>query len=154
MASAKTPKSYRMGKGTLEQISWLSKRLGGLNDTEVIALAIADLYERKQEEYRTRLTSVDGRKIISVGGVPVAGVDEKSYKALPREVRANLESGSRNAIVDLVLGLHKSKVGDIFFFPEGIKQVYGFETGEVHPQGNRKSGNRLPALSRATSCCG
>jgi hypothetical protein len=127
--------SFRLGNTTQYQIEWLAKRLGGLTATDVITLAVADLYERKQEEFRTRLTRMDEKFILSVGGIPIAAFGQKDYQSLPKAAKSQITAGSPYALVDLVMGLAKRPEAKITFFPDGIQQVYGFE---IEPKGDKR----------------
>jgi hypothetical protein len=108
---------------------WLEKRLGGLTATDIVTLAVADLYERRRGEFRTRLQKVKEMYILSVRGISIAGMGAKDCDSLPGRIKAEIASGSHNALVDLVLSAHKKKGTSITIFPEGMKQVYGFEVG-------------------------
>jgi hypothetical protein len=128
--------SFRLGKTTEDQLDWLAKRFGGVSATDVVTLAVADLYERKQEEFRTRLTKLVDQYILSVGGIPIAALGEKDFQSLPKAAKSQISAGSPYTLVDLVMGLAKRPEAKITFFPDGIQQVYGFEIepkGDKHP---------------------
>jgi hypothetical protein len=127
--------SFRLGKTTEDQLDWLAKRFGGVSATDVVTLAVADLYERKQEEFRTRLTKLVDQYILSVGGIPIAAFGQKDYQLLPKAAKSQITAGSPYALVDLVMGLAKRPEAKITFFPDGIQQVYGFE---IEPKGDKR----------------
>ena len=101
---AKTSRTYRFDQQTLEQIYWLATRMGDLDDTDVLRLAVAELYHRKRAEWRARLIPrPDGTYDLQVHGLTLARVGEPALGGLPEEVGEGLLTASADGLSALTL---------------------------------------------------
>ena len=55
---AKVSRTYRFDEQTLEQIRWLGSRLGGLDDTSILRLAVAELYHLGEDPLPGRFADI------------------------------------------------------------------------------------------------
>ena len=109
----KITKSFRLSRRTLEQIEWLAFFLGDITATDVITLAVAELYERKRGEFPVvqLIPQQGGHYDLQVQGKTVLRLSEDTLSYLPDEVRADLLSGRAqlgDALVHLVLSAARS----------------------------------------------
>jgi hypothetical protein len=132
---AKIPRSYRFEGTMLEQIEWLGKRLGHITDTDVLTIAVAELYHRRQSEEVARLRA-DGEAgyDLMIGNTRVLTVGEAAVRKLPEEQRlALLGEGapSRNILSILILGA--ALAGEkIVEYPDALEALYAAGKVEGH----------------------
>jgi hypothetical protein len=129
---AKIPRSYRFEDTTLEQIEWLGKRLGHINDTAVLTVAVAELYHRRQSEEIARLRA-NGQAgyDLMIGNTRVFTVGEATVQKLPEEQRlALLGDGARSRNILSIIILGAALAGEkIVEYPDALLALY--EAGKV-----------------------
>jgi hypothetical protein len=78
--------------------------MGGLDDTSVLRLAVAELFHRKQAEWKARLIpQPDGAYDLQVHGLTLARVGKQALAGLPGEVGENLLAAEADGISALTL---------------------------------------------------
>ncbi len=101
-------RTYRFSQDTLNQIEWLGVRLGGLDATNVLRVAVAELYHRKQAEWKARLVVHEsGFYDLQVGDQTLARVRKPSLEKLPEDEQAQMlvaETDGLASLVKLLLG--------------------------------------------------
>jgi hypothetical protein len=101
-------RTYRFSQDTLDQIEWLGARLGGLDATNVLRVAIADLYHSKQAEWKARLVeSESGYYDLQVGDQTLVRVRKPALERLPEDEQAKMlvaETDGLGSLVRLLLG--------------------------------------------------
>lgn len=84
-------RTYRFSQTTLDQIEWLQNYLGGMDATNVLRVAVADLYDRKRSRWRARLVEREpGLYTLQIGGQTLLRVNETALGRLPEEERTAL----------------------------------------------------------------
>jgi len=84
-------RTYRFSQTTLDQIEWLQNYLGGMDATNVLRVAVADLYDRKRSRWRARLVEREsGLYALQIGGQTLLRVNETALGRLPEEERTAL----------------------------------------------------------------
>jgi hypothetical protein len=101
-------RTYRFSQDTLDQIEWLGARLGGLDATNVLRVAVAELYHRKQAEWKARLVVREsGFYDLQVGEQTLARVRKPALEKLPEAEQAQMlvaETDGLASLVKLLLG--------------------------------------------------
>jgi len=101
-------RTYRFSQDTLDQIEWLGARFGGLDATNVLRVAVAELYHRKQAEWKARLIANEsGFYDLRVGEQTLARVRKPALEKLPGDEQAQMlvaETDGLAALVKLLLG--------------------------------------------------
>ncbi len=106
-------RTYRFSEETLAQIEWLAARLGGLDATSVLRQAIAELYHRKQAEWKARLVDQgDGSYTLQVGERTLAQVNASVLDKLPEGEREGILTGDADGLSVLTLLLLGAAAGD------------------------------------------
>ena len=106
-------RTYRFSEETLAQIEWLAARLGGLDATSVLRQAVADLYHRKQAEWRACLVDQgDGSYALQIGERMLARVDASVLDKLPEDEREGILTGEADGLSALTLLLLGAAAGD------------------------------------------
>ena len=128
----KISRTYRLSQKTLDQINWLSSRMGDLNATDVITAAVAELYEHKRsEEPVAHLIPVsNGSYDLTVNGETLVRISEKTLKQLPDNLKSEMLaglSGAGEALTYLVLATAKEDES-IWINHEAIAKIFGIET--------------------------
>jgi hypothetical protein len=128
---AKINRTYRMSGKTLDQIEWLMGRLN-VTATDVIAIGVADLYERKRAEFTARLVEREpGTFDLLVGPAVVATFQSPAIQKLPLQVREGLlgqglvGGGSLAAMLLAAAAAGEQAV----VYPEAIAEVFVGEPG-------------------------
>ena len=82
-------RTYRFSQTTLDQIEWLQNYLGGMDATNVLRVAVADLYDRKRSRWKARLVEREpGIYALQIGGQTLLRVNETALDRLPEDERA------------------------------------------------------------------
>ena len=101
-------RTYRFFQDTLDQIEWLGTRLGGLDATSVLRVAVAERYHRKQAEWKAKLiANQPGFYDFRVGEQILARVRQPTLEKLPEEEQARMliaETDGLTKLVKLFLG--------------------------------------------------
>jgi hypothetical protein len=101
-------RTYRFSQGTLDQIEWLGARFGGLDATNILRVAVAELYYRKQAEWKAKLIANEsGFYDLRVGEQTLARVRKPSLEKLPEDEQAQMlvaETDGLASLVKLLLG--------------------------------------------------
>lgn len=106
-------RTYRFSEETLAQIEWLAARLGGLDATSVLRQAVAELYHRKQAEWKSCLVDQgDGSYTLQVGERVLAQVDASVLDKLPEDEREGILTGKADGLSALTLLLLGAAAGD------------------------------------------
>ncbi len=126
------PTTFKLSQKTKEQISWLKQRLGDVAATDVVAIAVADLYERKQAEFTARLVARDNGYDLQIGDITVANCEAAVIERLPQPQRDGLvKKGAPHSGVLAALALSGAATGEkITLYPEAINLVYGPQAGK------------------------
>ena len=83
-----TSRTYRFSQTTLDQIEWLQNYLGGMDATNVLRVAVADLYDRKRSRWKAVLVKREaGRYALLINGQPLLTVPETALERLPEAER-------------------------------------------------------------------
>ena len=124
----KTPRAFRLSETTLNQIEWLKIHLGDITATDVITVAVAELYHRKKAELPTaQLVPLEGGTFdLQVHGETALRLSEAVMEHLPEEFKEDLISGRAkvgDALVYLVLAAAKAneKIG---FSPDALQEAF------------------------------
>ena len=130
-AKTKISRTYRLSQKTLDQINWLSSRMGDLNATDVITAAVAELYEHKraEEPIAHLLPTGNGSYDLTVDGETLIRISEKTLKQLPDEVKDEMLAGlseGGEALTYLVLAAVKEEE-PIWINHEAISRVFGIQ---------------------------
>ncbi|MEW6405101.1 MAG: hypothetical protein AB1649_25170 [Chloroflexota bacterium] len=81
-------RTYRFSQTTLDQIEWLQNYLGGMDATNVLRVAVADLYDRKRSRWRARLVEREpGLYALQIGDQTLLRVSETALEKLPEAER-------------------------------------------------------------------
>jgi hypothetical protein len=80
-------RTHRFSQDTLDQIKWLGARLGGLDATNVLRVAVAERYHRKQaleklpkdEQTQMLIAETDGLALLMKLLLRAAAADEKVW---------------------------------------------------------------------------
>jgi hypothetical protein len=114
-------RTYRFSHDTLDQVEWLGARLGGLDATNVLRLAVAELFHRKQAEWKARLVAREsGFYDLQVGDQTLARVRKPALEKLPEDEQANMlvaEMDGLSSLVRLLLGA--AAAGEKIWLDEG-----------------------------------
>lgn len=114
-------RTYRFSPNTLDQIEWLQARLGGLDATNILRVAVAELYHRKQAEWKARLVVREpGFYDLQVGDRTLARVRKPSLEGLPQDEQAEMlvaETDGLSMLVRLLLGA--AAAGEKIWLDEG-----------------------------------
>jgi len=101
-------RTYPFSQDTLNQIEWLGDRLGGLDATNVLRVAVAELYHRKQAEWKAQLiASESGFYDLRVGEQTLARVRKPALEKLPEDEQAQMliaETDGLASLTKLLLG--------------------------------------------------
>lgn len=130
----KVHRAYRLSETTLAQIEWLSHILGAITATDVVTIAVAELYERKKAEMPlVQLTKQrEGFFDIEVRGETLMSFDEEILDHLPVEFKDDLMAGRAHlgdTLVYLVLSLAKGK-GQLEYKPDELAEAFGMKIDE------------------------
>jgi hypothetical protein len=128
----KISRTYRLSQKTLDQINWLSSRMGDLNATDVITTAVAELYEHKraEEPIAHLLPTENGSYDLTVNGETLIRISENTLKQLPEEVKNEMLAGlseGGEALTYLVLAAVKEDES-IWVNKEAIARIFGIRT--------------------------
>ena len=128
----KISRTYRLSQKTLDQINWLSSRMGDLNATDVITSAVAELYEHKRaEEPIAHLLPIeDGSYGLNVEGETLVRISVNILKRLPDNIKNKMLAGlseGGEALTYLVLAAAKEDES-IWVNHEAIARVFGIQT--------------------------
>lgn len=128
----KVHRAYRLSKTTLAQIEWLSHILGGITATDVVTIAVAELYERKKAEMPlVQLTKQkEGFFDIEVQGETLMRFNEEILEHLPEEFIDDLMAGRAHlgdTLVYLILSLAKGK-SQIEYKHDELIEAFGMNT--------------------------
>ena len=132
---AKISRTYRLSPQTLDQIEWLGGRLGGLDATSVIRVAVAELYHRKRVEWQARLVARDdGSLDLQVSGRTLARLGRSSLDRLPQEEREKLLAVEADGLSALTLLLLGAAAGgeEVWLNPEELERLV--DTGQQPPE--------------------
>ena len=81
-------RTYRFSQTTLDQIEWLQNYLGGMDATNVLRVAVADLYDRKRSRWRARLVEREpGLYALQINDQPLLRVKKTALDRLPEDER-------------------------------------------------------------------
>jgi hypothetical protein len=81
-------RTYRFSQTTLDQIEWLQNYLGGMDATNVLRVAVSDLYDRKRSQWKARLVEREpGLYALKVDGQTLLRVSETVLERLPEDER-------------------------------------------------------------------
>lgn len=81
-------RTYRFSQTTLDQIEWLQNYLGGMDATNVLRVAVADLYDRKRSRWKARLVeSEPALYALQVDGQTLLRVSKTALDRLPEAER-------------------------------------------------------------------
>ena len=81
-------RTYRFSQTTLDQIEWLQNYLGGMDATNVLRVAVSDLYDRKRSRWKARLVEREpGLYALQVDGQTLLRVSETALERLPEDQR-------------------------------------------------------------------
>jgi len=82
-------RTYRFSQTTLDQIEWLQNYLGGMDATNVLRVAVADLYDRKRSRWQARLVEREpGLYALQINDQTLLRVNETALDRLPEDERA------------------------------------------------------------------
>jgi hypothetical protein len=82
-------RTYRFSQTTLDQIEWLQNYLGGMDATNVLRVAVADLYDRKRSRWKARLVKREpGLYALQINGQTLLRINETALDRLPEDERA------------------------------------------------------------------
>ena len=85
-------RTYRFSKTTLNQIEWLQTHLGGMDATNVLRVAISELYDRKRSKWRARLVELDpGDYALQIGGQTLLQINGTVLERLPKDEQAAMK---------------------------------------------------------------
>ena len=85
-------RTYRFSKTTLNQIKWLQTHLGGMDATNVLRVAISELYDRKRSKWRARLVELDpGDYALQIGGQTLLQINGTVLERLPKDEQAAMK---------------------------------------------------------------
>jgi len=86
-----TSRTYRFSQTTLDQIEWLQNYLGGMDATNVLRVAVSDLYDRKRSRWRARLVEqTPGLFALQVNDRALLTVHATTLDRLPEAERTAL----------------------------------------------------------------
>jgi len=127
----KVHRAYRLSETTLAQIEWLSHILGAITATDVVTIAVAELYERKKAEMPLVQLSQqkEGFFDIEVRGQTLMSFDEEILDHLPAEFRNDLMAGCAHlgdTLIYLILSLAKGK-GQIEYKLDELAEAFGMK---------------------------
>jgi hypothetical protein len=125
----KKPKAYRLSDKTLYQIDWLKSQLGDITATDVITIAVAELYNRiKGEIPLVQLVKTEeGFFDVEVQGETLMRFNEEIIEHFPEDFREDLMAGRaplEDVFVYLILSVTKGK-GQVEYKSEELLQAYG-----------------------------
>lgn len=108
----KTPRAYRLSDTTLDQVNWLKFRMGDITATDVITVAVAELYDRKKAELPLAqlIPQEDGFFDLAVQGEIAMRLSSDAIDDLPTEFKEKLIAGHAkigDALVYLLLAAAK-----------------------------------------------
>ena len=84
-------RTYRFSQTTLDQIEWLQNYLGGMDATNVLRVAVSDLYDRKRSRWKARLVEQEpGLYALQIGGQTLLRISGAVLDRLPEDERAAL----------------------------------------------------------------
>ena len=84
-------RTYRFSQTTLDQIEWLQNYLGGMDATNVLRVAVSDLYDRKRSRWKARLVEQEpGLYALQIGGQTLLRISRAALDRLPEDERAAL----------------------------------------------------------------
>jgi hypothetical protein len=96
-------RNYRFSPETLDQIEWLQGRLGGLDATHVLRLAVAELYHRKRAAWKAGLVAKDpGFYELQVSGQTLARLRTSSLAPLPEREQGKMLATETDGLASLV----------------------------------------------------
>ena len=82
-------RTYRFSQTTLDQIEWLQNYLGGMDATNVLRVAVADLYDRKRSLWKARLVEKEpDLYALQINSQTLLRVNETALNRLPEDERA------------------------------------------------------------------
>ena len=85
-------RTYRFSQTTLDQIEWLQNYLGGMDATNVLRVAISELYDRKRSKWRARLVELDpGDYALQIGGQTLLQINGTVLERLPKDEQAAMK---------------------------------------------------------------
>jgi len=85
-------RTYRFSPTTLNQIEWLQTHLGGMDATNVLRIAISELYDRKRSKWKARLIEQEpGTYALQIGGQTLLQINVTVLDRLPEEERAAMK---------------------------------------------------------------
>lgn len=127
----KKPKAYRLSDKTLYQIDWLKSQLGDITATDVITIAVAELYNRIRGEIPLvqLVEAEEGFFDVEVQGETLMRFNEEIIEHLPEGFREDLMAGCAplgDTLVYLFLSLAKGK-GQLEYKPAEILNAFGIE---------------------------
>ncbi len=130
----KKPRAFRLSDTTLDQIEWLKFQLGDVTATDVITIAVAELYDRKKAELPLiqLIELEEGLFDVEVQGETIMRFNEEVFEQLPDEFKDELLAGHAplgDTFVYLILSLAKGK-GQIEYKPEELLENVGLEIDE------------------------
>ncbi|MBC8496207.1 MAG: hypothetical protein H8D37_00965 [Chloroflexi bacterium] len=82
-------RTYRFSQATLNQIEWLQTHLGGMDATNVLRVAVSELYDRKQSQWKARLVELDpGNYALQIRGQTLLQISDTALDRFPEDERA------------------------------------------------------------------
>lgn len=85
-------RTYRFSQATLGQIEWLQTHLGGMDATNVLRVAVSELYDRKRSQWKARLVELDpGDYALQIGGQTLLQVSGTVLERLPKDEQAAMK---------------------------------------------------------------
>lgn len=82
-----TSRTYKFAQVTLDKVEWLQRHFGGMTATDVLRVAVDELYDRKRSQRRGSLVEQDGLYTLQVGGQTLLQVQAAVLDRLSREER-------------------------------------------------------------------
>ena len=84
-------RTYRFSQTTLDQIEWLQNYLGGMDATNVLRVAVSDLYDRKRPRWKARLVEQEpGLYALQIGGQTLLRISGAVLDRLPEDEQSTM----------------------------------------------------------------
>ena len=84
-------RTYRFSQTTLDQIEWLQNYLGGMDATNVLRVAVSDLYDRKRSRWKARLVEQEpGLYALQIGGQTLLRISGAVLDRLPEDEQSTM----------------------------------------------------------------
>ena len=84
-------RTYRFSQTTLDQIEWLQNYLGGMDATNVLRVAVSDLYDCKRSRWKARLVEQEpGLYALQIGGQTLLRISGAVLDRLPEDEQSTM----------------------------------------------------------------